>query len=206
MKPSSPGRSRFDLRNVASLLAAALGSGLLFLFCWQMPATTGRAAVGAGGDAATKTRAKPNAVIRPQDMAEVLRTVLASERYVLTAQQPTLPQTSPDGRPLPPCTLTRMIAEEAQTRGVDFSYAVRAEKPLVDRNTPQTDFERRALSEIAQRPDQVVTNIEVLGGRRYFTAIYPEKVEHPGCAKCHSPGGATNAPIGMMVLRVPLEL
>jgi hypothetical protein len=90
---------------------------------------------------------------------------------------------------------------------------LRALKPVAGRNAPETEFERRGLEAVAKDPNQPYYGEELLGGRWYFSAVYPEIATHAACTDCHNqlkqspkkdykPGEV----MGGLVIRVALEL
>ena len=83
-------------------------------------------------------------------------------------------------------------AESIQDKGAEFSYALRYLHTSDPRDEPQTELEQRGLSFVASHPTQNYYAQEMLGGRRYFTAVYPDN-----CQVGQSAGG--------IVVRVPLE-
>ena len=107
--------------------------------------------------------------------------------------------------------LVRQATHRIQTRGAEFSYALRALTPLDDRNGPQTELELSALRRLVQAPDEPVYADEELGGRSYFTAIYAERAT-PACVACHNRNPASarhdvkpGEVMGAIVVRLPLE-
>jgi len=155
--------------------------------------------------------------IQPQHVADSLRAVISGHRenYVRLsaariASGAQWDETS--GWPAP-CLMTRADSEAAASKGVEFSFVLRSLNPVANRNAIETEFERKALEALQRRPDQPVYGEELLGGRWYFTAIYPEKAWHPACVTCHnqlpqSPKRdyRTNDVLGALVIRIALEL
>jgi len=168
-------------------------------------------------------RAKPNAVIRPEDMADALHDVIAADRLVYTKlvvqrlqheekaikasenweQDKTLPA---------PCQMLRLSAEAIQTKGAEFAYTLRSLSPISPRNAAETEVERLGLQSISRHPETNYYAKETLGGRRYLTAIYADRALSPACVSCHNqhpksprrdwkPGDV----MGGLVVRVPLE-
>jgi hypothetical protein len=98
-----------------------------------------------------------------------------------------------------------------QSRGAEFSFVLRSADPIDPRNAPQTQFEQRALAELSVKPDEPVYAGEELGGRSYFTAVFPERADRQSCVDCHN---AQRRPqrslrsgdvMGALVVRIPLE-
>ena len=148
--------------------------------------------------------------IKPQDVADALHAVIASNREVYTHtnahrfQERSFPN---------PCAMFRMISEATASKGVEFSYVLRSQKPVSQRNAPETDVERKGLESFATRPDQPHYAEEMLGGRWYFTAVYPDVAVNPSCVTCHNQLNESpkkdfksGEVMGGVVIRVALEL
>jgi len=182
--------------------------------------------LGAGSEPAAAPAATPalpppsNGAISPQTHADALHLVIAADRemYVRAFEaQRTAP--APDasaaaaGEPWPsPCELFRRAAESIQSEGAEFSYALRSLDPIDPRNAPQTELEQKGLAFVADHPGQNYYGPEMLGGRRYVTAVYPDLPATAACIDCHrrrSPAGVgryqIGQPMGGVVVRVPLE-
>ena len=108
--------------------------------------------------------------------------------------------------------MIRRAAEAIQNQGAEFSYALRSLHPIDPRNEPQTELEQRGLAFLASHPNQNYYAQEMLGGRRYFTAVYPDIPAVASCIDCHnrrstSPQQRHQAGevLGGLVVRVPLE-
>ncbi len=168
-------------------------------------------------------RAAPNAVIRPQDMADALRDVIATERAVYTKlvvhrlqYEEKVLKTSEnweDDRALiVPCQKLRLAAEAIQTKGAEFSYTLRSLTPISRRNAPETEVERLGMEAVARHPETNYYARETLGGRRYLTAIYADKAISPACVTCHNEHPKSpkkdwklHDVMGALIVRVPLE-
>ena len=171
----------------------------------------------------TPERAKPNAMIRPEDMADALHDVLAAEREVYTRlivqrlqNEEKVIRASEnwekDKALLVPCQKLRLGAETIQTKGAEFSYTLRALRPLNQRNAPETEIERLGLEAVTRQPETNYYGNETLGGRRYLTAIYADKATSPACISCHNQHPKTPRKdwqlgdvLGGLVVRIPLE-
>ena len=110
-----------------------------------------------------------------------------------------------------PAQMLRMSAERAAERKVGFSYALLSLWAINKQNKPKTELEIRALNEI-ESSKQNFYGEETLGGKKYFTAVYPDIAVSKACVSCHnehldSPKkdfklGET---MGGLVIRIPLE-
>jgi len=164
-----------------------------------------------------------NGAISPQDQADALHHVIAADREAycrvfLALQAGDAP---PPGAPAggrrsepwpPPCEMFRRAAESIQSKGAEFSYALRSLRPVDPRNGPQTELEQRGLAVVTGHPGQNYYGHEMLGGRRYFTAVYPDIPAAAACVDCHNRRLApaqqrfqAGEIMGGIVVRVPLE-
>jgi hypothetical protein len=184
---------------------------------------------GAGPDPATSpgNAATPpppsNGAISPQDQADALHYVIAADREIYCqeyiAHQPQ-GESSPNaatgaksGESWPvPCGMIRRAAESIQNKGAEFSYALRSLHPSDPRNEPQTELEQRGLDFVTSHPTQNYYAQEMLGGRPYFTAVYPDIPAVASCIDCHNRRPASvpqhhqvGEIMGGIVVRVPLE-
>jgi hypothetical protein len=185
--------------------------------------------LGAGSDSATSpgdTPALPppsNGAISPKDEADSLHLVIAADREIYcqmyialqTGDAPS-PKTSAGGKPGEswqlPCEMVRRAAESIQSKGAEFSYALRSLRPIDPRNGPQTELEQRGLAFVTSHPIQNYYGQEMLGGRRYLTAVYPDIPAVAACIDCHNRRSASipqryqvGESMGGIVVRVPLE-
>jgi hypothetical protein len=106
----------------------------------------------------------------------------------------------------------RRAGELIQSKGAEFSYALRSLHPIDPRNEPQTELEQRGLAFVSSHPAENYYGQEMLGGRRYFTAVYPDLPAVAACIDCHNRRSATipqrykiSEVMGGIVVRVPLE-
>jgi hypothetical protein len=106
----------------------------------------------------------------------------------------------------------RMVQAEIQTKGAEFSYVLRSPWPIDESHGPQTAIEQEGLSFVVKTPKENRYAEETLGGRSYFTAVYPVIATQKACVDCHNhhpssprrdfrPGDV----MGATVVRVPLE-
>jgi Protein of unknown function (DUF3365) len=184
---------------------------------------------GAGSGSATSPGDIPalpppsNGAISPQDQADALHFVIAADREMycqeFIAQQkesecsPNATASTKSGDPWPlPSEMLRRAAESIQSKGAEFSYALRSLHPTDPRDGPQTELEQRGLAFVTSHPTQNYYGQEMLGGRRYFTAIYPDipaveaRVAGHDRSSTPSPQRRKVGDIpGGIVVRVPLE-
>jgi hypothetical protein len=184
---------------------------------------------GAGPDPAKNPGDAPalpppsNGAISPQDQADALHFVIAADREIYCREyiaHQTQGESSPNastgmksGEPWPvPCGMIRRAAEAIQNKGAEFSYALRSLHPSDPRNEPQTELEQRGLDFVGSHPDQNFYGHEMLGGRPYFTAVYPDISAVASCVDCHNRKSTSISQrhkageiMGGIVVRVPLE-
>jgi hypothetical protein len=164
---------------------------------------------GAGPNPATSpgdTSALPppsNGAISPQDQADALHFVIAADREIYRREyiahqtkgesSPNAAASTKSGESWPlPSEMLRRAAESIQNNGAEFSYSLRSLHPSDPQNGPQTELEQRGLAFVASHPTQNYYGQEMLGGRRYFTAVYPDLP-------------AIGEAMGGIVVRIPLE-
>lgn len=106
----------------------------------------------------------------------------------------------------------RRAARQIATRGAEFSFALRSSWPISPQGDAQTGAEVAALEQFQQNPDRPVFTDETLGGRAYFTAIYPERASAASCVACHNAHPASPRRdfqpgdlMGALVIRIPRE-
>ncbi len=185
--------------------------------------------VGAGTNPATSPGDAPalpppsNGAISPQNQADTLHFVIAGDRemycraYVArqTGDAPSSSATASakqvESWPSP-CEMLRRAAESVQSKGAEFSYALRSLRPIDPRNEPQTELEQRGLAFVTSHPAENYYGQEMLGGRRYVTAVYPDMPAVAACIDCHNRRPASisqrfqvGGVMGGIVVRVPLE-
>lgn len=111
-----------------------------------------------------------------------------------------------------PAQMFRMGAESVLEGGDQgLAYVLLSEWPINKQNRARTDFEVRALSELAQNAEQPIYGTEDLGGTRYFTAVYPDVAVAEACVECHNEHRDSPRKdfvvgdlMGAMVIRFPL--
>jgi hypothetical protein len=185
--------------------------------------------LGASSNSATSPGDAPslpppsNGAISPQNQADALHFVIAADREMYCREYLTwqtgdapLSNVSAGGKPgeswPSPCEMVRRAGESIQSKGAEFSYALRSLRPIDPRNGPQTELEQRGLAFVTSHPTQNYYGQEMLGGRRYLTAVYPDMPAVAACIDCHNRRPASipqryqvGEVMGGIVVRVPLE-
>ena len=161
--------------------------------------------------------------ISPRKMADSLYAVIAADRQAyarlivqrLDADEHRLPAAENwrevHGLPVP-AQMLRAAAQDIQKNGAEFSYTLRSLWPINKNYGPQTQLEQTGLEYIAKHPGENYYAEELLGGRSYFTAVYPDRATLPSCVECHNRHPQSprrdfklNDIMGGIVVRVPLE-
>jgi hypothetical protein len=201
--------------NTPLKLSVAIGVVVIACLAWNAPAQKPSA----------PSKPKLAVSIKPQHVADALRAVILSDREVYTqllAEQPpagsvkiakssTLPS---EAKGLPsPCEVLRLGSQTVASKGVEYSYVLRSLQPVNPRNAPETEVETKGLQFLATRPDLSYSSEELLGGRWYFTAVYPDVALNQSCVNCHNRHPARGDRdyklgdvLGALVVRIALEL
>jgi hypothetical protein len=161
--------------------------------------------------------------ISPEKMADALHAVMAADRTVYTSAVVNRLQNEEqiinaseywqDEKTLPlPAQMFRMGAEMVRDGGANFSYALLSLWPVNRQNGPKTEAETDGLQYVVDNPDENYYTEEVLGGRRYFTAVYADKAVSQACVTCHNTHKDSprrdfnlNDVMGGVVIRIPLN-
>lgn len=161
--------------------------------------------------------------IEPKEMADALHLVMESDRTVYTklivnrlAVQEKVIKASEhwqDEKALVlPAQMFRFGAERVAEKGANFTYSLLSLWPVNKQNKPKTDVEKTGLKFIADNPGQNYYGEEELGGKKYFTAVYPDVAVAPACINCHN--AHKDSPrsdfkmgevMGGVVIRIPVK-
>lgn len=161
--------------------------------------------------------------LAPQDVADMLHTVMEADRTVYTRQvvnrlmvQEKVIKASEhfkDDKTLPlPAQMFRFGAELTSEKTNKFSYSLQSLWPVNKQNAPRTEVEKKGLSFVADHKDKNYYAEEELGGKKYFTAIYADVAVAQACVSCHN--DHTDTPksdfklgdvMGAVVIRIPLD-
>ena len=160
--------------------------------------------------------------ITPQKMSDALHTVMASDRAVYTkkviqrlVKKEKVIKASEhweDDKALPlPAQMFRFGAEMVAEKGGGFSYSLLSLWPINKQNAPKTDVEKTGLQYIVDNPGKNYYSEEILGGTKYFTAVYPDPAVAPACVSCHNDHKDTpktdfkiGDTMGGVVIRIPI--
>ena len=169
------------------------------------------------------TNSSPEVTFKPQEMADALHAVIAADREVysrhilqrLQADENLIKVSEnwQQDKALPvPAQVLRLGSEAVQQKGAEFHYILRSLWPINPKNAPETATEKAGLQAVLDHPETNYYSQESLGGRRYFTAVYPDSATVPSCVECHNGNSASSKRnfrlgdvMGGIVVRVPLE-
>lgn len=186
-------------------------------------AATGAAALWLFAAEPAPDKAHKLTTISPRKFADSLHSVIAADREAYARL--VVERLAIDGRHIQvaqdwegkPCLpvhaqLLRHAATGIQQRGAEFSYTLRSLWPINASHGPQTDVERAGLEAVARNPGANFYTEELLGGRSYFTAVYPDRAVLESCVTCHNEHAASprrdfrlGDVMGGLIVRVPLE-
>ena len=157
-----------------------------------------------------------------QKVADMLHTVMDSDRFVYTTKVVNrlmidekvikAEEHFMDKKALPlPAQMFRFGAERAAEKNTTFSYSLLSLWPVNKQNAPRTELEKTALKSVADDKTKPVYGEEMLGGKKYFTAVYADVAVAPACVSCHN--GHAESPrtdfklgdtLGGVVIRIPM--
>jgi hypothetical protein len=110
-----------------------------------------------------------------------------------------------------PAQMFRYGSEMVAEKGANFSYSLLSLWPVNKQNSPKTAVEKEGLEAVAKSGTAFYKE-EALGGKKYFTAIYPDKAIAKACITCHN--DHKDSPrkdfkmgevMGSVVLRIPMK-
>lgn len=162
--------------------------------------------------------------ISPKQMADALHLVLESDRTVYTKKVVNRLQNEEavikasehwmDDKALPlPAQMFRMGSELVTEKGAPWSYSLQSEWPVNKQNAPKTEAEIAGMKFIKENSGKNYYAKESLGGKEYFTAVYPDVAIAPACIACHN--AHKDSPrtdfklgdvMGGVVIRIPLDI
>ena len=166
---------------------------------------------------------QPEVTFKPQEMADALHAVIAADREVyslhvvqrLQGDEKIIRAASnwSEEKALPlPAQMLRLGSEAVQQKGAEFHYVLRSLWPINPKDAAETATEKAGLEFVASHPETNYYSGESLGGRRYFTAVYPDKALAAVCVDCHNQHHDSPKKdfkigdvMGGIVVRVPLE-
>lgn len=160
--------------------------------------------------------------IDPKKMADAIHAVIEADRAVYTkkvvnrlVKEEKVIKASEkwqDDKTLPlPAQMLRMGAETVAEKNMGFSYSLQSLWAINKQNMPKTEAEKMGLDTI-NKTKKPYYQEEMLGGKKYLTAIYADIAVAAACVDCHndhkdSPKTdfALNDVMGGVVIRIPIE-
>lgn len=113
-----------------------------------------------------------------------------------------------------PAQMFRMGAElVSEDPEAGFTYSLKSLWPLNPQHMPTSEFEKNALIELAKSGENFYGE-EELGGKKFFTAFYPDRAVAEACWTCHNehsnkgedyPEFKEGDVMGAVAVRVPLN-
>jgi len=161
--------------------------------------------------------------ITPQSMADALHMVLDTDRTVYTKLIVNRLQNEEkvikasehwkeDKALVLPAQMFRAGAEMTHDKGATFSYSLLSLWPVNKQNKARTDAEKKGLQYVVDNKGKNFYTEETLGGKKYFTAVYPDYAVVTACVACHN--NHKDSPkkdfkigdvMGAVVIRLPLD-
>jgi len=158
-----------------------------------------------------------------KEMADALHAVMESDRTVYTRTVVNRLQNEEkvikasehfkDEKALPlPAQMFRFGAEMVAEKKPGFSYSLLSLWPINKQNAPKTAAEKTGLQAVVDKPTEAFYQEEMLGGKKYFTAVYADRAVSPACINCHNNHKDTpktdfklGSTMGGVVIRVPMK-
>jgi len=164
----------------------------------------------------------PAGGITPQQMADALHMVLETDRTVYTRLIVNRLQNEDkvikasehwkeDKALVLPAQMFRAGAEMVRDKGSNFSYSLLSLWPVNKQNAPKTEVEKKGLQYLVDNKGKNFYAEEALGGKKYYTAVYPDNAVAPACVTCHN--NHKDSPktdfklgdvMGAVVIRIPI--
>ena len=173
-----------------------------------------------GGD--RENNQESGVTFTPKVMADALYAVIESDRTAYTRivvdrlqdEEEVIKASEywEDDKALPlPAQMFRMGAKMASEKTDVFSYSLLSLWPVNKQNAPKTEIEKQGLEAVAKKQKPFYAE-ETLGGKKFFTAVYPDIAVAPACINCHnnhkdSPRSdfELGKTMGGVVIRIPLS-
>jgi hypothetical protein len=171
-----------------------------------------------GGSATVSVKAMADALHLVMDSDRTVYTKMIVNRLVKQEKVIKASEHFEDDKALAlPAQMFRFGAELVAQRSdalpdVNFSYSLQSLWPVNKQNAPKTDAEKEGLKYVVENKGKNYYTTETLGGKKYFTAIYPDIGVAPVCVACHNAHPDTPKKdfklgdvMGGVVIRIPTE-
>jgi hypothetical protein len=110
-----------------------------------------------------------------------------------------------------PAQMLRASAEKVRDKKSGFSFSLVSPWPINSQNKVKSDVEVKGMNSILKNPAVNVYSEEIIAGKKYFTALYPDIAVSNSCVSCHnnhkdSPKKdfKVNDVMGAVMVRIPL--
>jgi len=160
--------------------------------------------------------------LKPRDVADMLHSVMEADRTVYTRKVVqrltvkndviTASEHFEDDKALPlPAQMFRFGSEVVAEKTDKFSYSLQSLWAINKQNSPRTEAEKKGLRYVVDNKGENYYSEEELGGKTYFTAVYPDIAVAEACVKCHNDHKDTpkndfkvGDVMGGVVIRIPI--
>jgi hypothetical protein len=85
-----------------------------------------------------------------------------------------------------PAQMFRYARDLAMEQNPGFTYSLQSEWPINKQNAPKTPMEQEGLKYIGANPGKNFYGTEDLGGKKFYTAVYPDVAVSDACIDCHN--------------------
>lgn len=161
--------------------------------------------------------------IDPRRMADGIHAVVDSDRAIYTKKVVNrlvkeekvikATETWQEDKSLPlPAQMFRMGAELVAEKNPGFTYSLQSIWAINKQNLPKTDVEKEGLEAVAKDKGLKFYREEMLGGKKYLTAVYADVAIASACVDCHNDHDDSpktdfklNDVMGGVVIRIPIE-
>ncbi len=172
--------------------------------------------------AAAPAAAEPS--VKPEKMADALFAVMKGTRTAYTKHviknlgkekkiiKPHEQWEDKENGVMLPAQMFRYARDLAMEQNPGFTYSLQSEWPINKQNAPKTPMEKEGLKYIGANPGKNFYGTEDLGGKKFYTAVYPDVAVSDACIDCHndhkdSPRDdfAMGEVMGGVVIRIPMN-
>ncbi|HEY5626908.1 MAG TPA: DUF3365 domain-containing protein [Nitrospira sp.] len=160
--------------------------------------------------------------IPPEKVADYVHAVLEASRTIYTSQIVNRMQEKgivsaaehweQENALLLPAQFLQHTGKLVAEGGQGIRYRLIGLFPIYERNSPATDFERKALEAMSRAPKGPITSVVHSGKKQYFQAIYPDRAVSNACIKCHNSHPRSpkrdfklNEVMGGIAITIPIE-
>ncbi|QGX41548.1 Tll0287-like domain-containing protein [Permianibacter aggregans] len=135
--------------------------------------------------------------IEPQRFTDAIHTVLEADRTIytqkivnrLTLEEKNIKASEhwQEEKALAlPAQMFRMGAELVNEKNPGFSYALISEWAINKKNAARTEAEKQGMKAVVENPKKPFYTEEMLGDKKYFTAVYADVAIADACVQCHN--------------------